>query len=197
MTRRSLAALVSLAVSALLPIAPLAAQDSPFLPQLSPGVRIRIDAPGVLAGRLATTVVSRTGDSVKVLARHRNALARDDEQLAYLTLALDRITSVEVSEGRSHVRGTLVGALAGAGVGVALVSIDALVAANKKAREVCTRGSYCDEVRAYQAAAIGAALGATAGFVFRRERWRRVEFAPRASLERGVTGGMVALHLRF
>ena len=42
--------LVILAVSALLPIAPLVAQDAPFLPQLSPGVRVRIDAPGVLAG---------------------------------------------------------------------------------------------------------------------------------------------------
>jgi hypothetical protein len=197
MIRRPLAALVHFAVLALAPVSPLVAQGSPFLPQLSPGVRVRIDAPGVLAGRLATTVVSRTRDSVKVLARPRKALAKDEEPLTYLTLALDRITSVEVSDGRSHVGGTVVGALSGAAVGVALVNVDALVGADKNAQAACQRPADCEGVPTYQAAVIGAAIGAVAGSLFRREQWKRVDFAPRASLERGVTGGTVAVHLRF
>ena len=188
--------LVFLAVSALLPIAPLVAQDSPFLPHLSPGVRVRIDAPGVLAGRLATTVVSRTRDSVKVLARHHNAPERDDERLTYLTLALDRITYVEVSEGRSHLRGTIVGGLSGAAVGAAFVNLDDFVGADKT-REACTRPIDCKEASTFQAAAIGATIGAFAGVFFGRERWRRVDVAPRASIGRGSTEATVALHLRF
>jgi hypothetical protein len=195
--RRERSALVSLAVSALLPLAPIAAQESPFLPQLSPGVRVRIDAPGVLGGRLATTVVSRTRDSVKVRARERNEPAKDEERLDYLTVALDRITSVEVSGGRSQLKGAAVGLLAGAAVGVALANMGALVGADDNAREVCNRGFPCDGPPTLQSAMVGATIGGFLGLFFGRERWTRVDFAPRASLERGVTGGTLALHLHF
>jgi len=196
--RRQLSALVSLALSALLPFAILAAQDAPFLPQLSPGVRVRIDAPGVLAGRLATTVVSRTRDSVTVRARERNAPAKDEERLDHLTLALDRITFVEVSGGRSQLKGAAVGLLAGAAVGAALANMGALVGADDNAQEVCNRNvDFCKGPPTLQSAMAGATIGGFLGLFFGRERWTRVDFAPRTSLERGVTGGMVALHLRF
>ena len=196
--RRQLSAVVSLAVSALLPFAPVAAQESAFLPQLSPGVRVRIDAPGVLAGRLATTVVSRTRDSVKVRARERHEPVKGEERLDYLTLALDRITFVEVSGGRSQLKGAAVGMLAGAAVGVALANMGAVVGADDNAQEVCKGNvDFCDGPRTYQAALFGATIGGFLGLFFGRERWTRVDFAPRTSLQRGVTGGMVALHLRF
>jgi hypothetical protein len=196
--RRQLSAVVSLAVSALLPFAPVAAQESAFLPQLSPGVRVRIDAPGVLAGRLATTVVSRTRDSVTVRARERHEPVKGEERLDYLTLALDRITFVEVSGGRSQLKGAAVGMLAGAAVGVALANMGAVVGADDNAREVCDRNvDFCEGPPTLQSAMAGATIGGFLGLFFGRERWTRVDFAPRTSLERGVTGGMVALHLRF
>jgi hypothetical protein len=194
--RRPSTALVFVALSALMSSAPIAAQESPLLlPQLSPGVRVRIDAPTVLVGRLATTVVSRSRDSVKVKGRERNAAARDDERLAYLTLPVDQITFLEVSEGRSQLKGAIVGGLAGAAVGVALVNMDALVGADDNAKEDCQFD--CEGFPASRAAAVGATIGAFAGLFFGHERWKRVDFAPRTSLERGLTGGTVALHLRF
>jgi len=189
--RRPLAALALLIV--VLPAARLSAQPSPLWRELVPGERVRIDAPGILAGRLATTVVSRAGDSVKVRARERRSAAPGEERLDYLTLPLVGITSVEVSRGRSHVLGAAVGAVSGALVAVALVALD------NERPDVCALDCP-DRERAnnlINGAKVGSVAGGLLGLLIGRERWRRARVASGVSLQPFATHGALALRARF
>jgi hypothetical protein len=166
--RRPLAALALLI--GFVPAARLPAQASPLWGELVPGERVRIDAPAILAGRLATMVVSRSGDSVKVRARDRRSVVPGEERLDYLTLPLAGITSVEVSRGRSHLLGATVGAVSGALVAVALVALD------NERPDVCALDCP-DRTRAknlIKGADVGAVAGGLLGLLIGRERWRRV-----------------------
>jgi len=189
--RRPLAALALLFV--VLPAARLSAQQSPLWRELVPGERVRIDAPGILAGRLATTVVSRAGDSVKVRARERHSTVPGEERLDYLTLPLEGITSVEVSRGRSHLLGATVGAVSGALVVVALVALE------NERLDACALNCP-DQARAkrlIKGADVGAVAGGLLGLLIGRERWRRARVASGVSLQSGATHGALALRARF
>src|SRR5215831_4456027 len=91
------------------------AQLAPFV-ELQPGTRVRIQAPGIVPGRLEGTVVARTRDSV-TLTRSRGAP---------IPVPLAGITAAEVSRGRSHRHGATTGLAWGASVGLAVGMLSAV-----------------------------------------------------------------------
>jgi hypothetical protein len=68
---------------------------------VQPGARVRVVAPGMVAGRVEGTVISRMGDSV-VLAT---------AQMTQIRLALGSVTSLDLYRGRSKAAGARKGAL--------------------------------------------------------------------------------------
>ena len=73
---------------------------------VQPGARIRVTAPGLVAGRIEGTVINRTADSVVVAT----------PGFAQYRLGLNSLATLEVYQGRSHGAGAKKGALWGAGV---------------------------------------------------------------------------------
>lgn len=73
---------------------------------VQPGVRVRVSAPGVVAGRIDGTVIGRTQDSI-VVATPSSTQYRFE---------LASLSAVEVYQSRSHARGAWKGALWGGGV---------------------------------------------------------------------------------
>ena len=170
--RRLLGALTCISLSASASL--LHAQDSLPLPGLSPGARVRIDAPGVLAGRLVTTVIARSRDTVTVRARERYTRAPGEERLASLAVPIDRITHVEVSRGRSRLVGAVVGAVSGAALGLAAATLDNRAPAN------CVLGCEnrpSNSERLRDVGTIGAVAGSVVGLMLARERWRRIDLS--------------------
>lgn len=97
------AALVSLLVA---PLVTLSAQRA----ELREGARVRIRAPGVVAGRLEGTVLGVLGNTLRFAATTGAPLA----------VPIDRITEAYIYRGKSKRAGAAKGALWGAGVGVIL-----------------------------------------------------------------------------
>ena len=73
---------------------------------VQPGARVRVTAPGLIAGRVEGTVINRTADSVVVAT----------PGFAQYRLAFGSLATLEVYQGRSHGVGAKKGALWGAGV---------------------------------------------------------------------------------
>jgi hypothetical protein len=73
---------------------------------VQPGARIRVTAPGLVAGRIEGTVINRTADSVVVAT----------PAFAQYRLGLNSLATLEVYQGRNHGLGAKKGALWGAGV---------------------------------------------------------------------------------
>ena len=83
----------------ILPICLIAAQARAQSTELRPGAKIRVIAPGIVAGRLEGTLLSRTRDSLTI----------GSPDNAPLSIPLAGITSVEVSHGKSRAKGALKG----------------------------------------------------------------------------------------
>jgi hypothetical protein len=136
---------------------------------LVPGQRVRLAAPGVLAGRFEGTVLQRLDDTVLV--------GRADGM--NLRVPLGAITAVQVSRGESRLRGTGKGAQCGAmivgGAGLAL-GIPALAGRDS----AYSRGDVL--TWSLQGAIGGALWGAIIGSFFRVERWDRVAPPARVSV---------------
>ncbi|MFN2566738.1 MAG: hypothetical protein ABR499_17210, partial [Gemmatimonadaceae bacterium] len=94
----------------LLPFLPLDAARAQQFSELAPGARVRIQAPGIVAGRYTGTVLSRTTDTL-VVASSAAASAR---------VPITALTSVEVSRGRSRSRGALKGIAWGGSIGLGI-----------------------------------------------------------------------------
>jgi hypothetical protein len=105
--RRCREIVVSVLLLGSLPLATVGAQP---LSELAPGARVRIRAPGIVAGRYTGTVLSRTADTL-VVASSAAAAAR---------VPVSSLTSVEVSRGKSRSRGVLKGIAWGAPIGLAV-----------------------------------------------------------------------------
>ncbi len=80
------------------------------LAELQPGVRVRVRAPGEIAGRLTGVVLSRSADSVTL--NRPNAMP--------VTVAISKLSSIEISRGKSRRRGALTGAAWGTAIGLGL-----------------------------------------------------------------------------
>ena len=149
---------------ALLAVArPLHAQ----LPEAQPGARVRLEAPGIVAGRYVGTVLTRSGDTLRVGGPNSQPL----------TVPIDRVVAFEVSRGTSRSLGAQRGAVWGSAVGLvfALVTIPSL-----RDCEYC--GTYTSGEQATFALSMtfsGALWGAGIGALIGRERWDRYDLAPR------------------
>ena len=152
--------------------------------ELQPGVRVRVEAPGVLAGRLEALVSARSRDSLTLLPTGS----------APFSIPLSAVTLAEVYRGRDRKAGAWSGAKWGALIGVPLAvltvigkdqafnQIDPYCNAD---REVCAVYSDIEmgSIVALTSIGVGAGIGAIAG----RTRWERlpvlrVAGAPAAAL---------------
>lgn len=144
-----------LPVALLLGAAPLGAQSPVMSTELHPGARVRIDAPGIVADGYTGTVLTRTADTLTV----------GDPRSAPMTLPITRITSLEISRGKSRSAGALRGILIGAPIGLAIGLVSTADGTT------CTS---CDESAASVVALFtlsGAVWGAGIGAIVGRERW--------------------------
>ena len=97
-------------------VAMAAARADAQLAELQPGARVRVRAPEVVAGRLETVVIARSGDTV-TLTTPRGAP---------IPVPLGAITTAEVSRGRSHRDGAVKGLKLGTGIGLAMGLLSAI-----------------------------------------------------------------------
>jgi len=154
------------------------------LSELQPGARVRIQAPGIVAGRYVGTVLTRGVDTVEVGA----------PGTAPVRIPLARITSAEVSRGSSRTLGAIRGMVWGAPIGLA---IGIVAAAGTDDDPYCfdscsTGGSNKAELIAGSTLG-GAFWGAAIGAIVGRERWERFEIAPRSSVD--VRNGRTSIGL--
>jgi hypothetical protein len=159
---------------------PAAAQ----LSELQPGARVRVQAPGVVAGWYEGTVLTRSSDTLVVGAPNATPVH----------VPISRILAVEISRGMS--RGD--GAIRGMKWGVPIAAtIGATIAA------VGTEGncSTCDVTLGEGIAVTalfslsGAFYGATFGALIGRERWEQFDLGPHTSLR--IRAGRVGVGLEF
>lgn len=142
--------------------------------EVQPGARVRISAPGIVAGRYVGTVLTRSADTVELGAPGTSPIK----------VPLARITSIEVSRGSSRALGAGRGVLWGAPIGLV---VGVVAAAGTDSDPYCF--DYCSTSGSYKAGIVaastvaGALWGAGIGALVGRERWERFEIAPRTSFD--------------
>jgi hypothetical protein len=160
------------AIALLLTTAPLVA-DAQYS-EAQPGTRVRIEAPGIVAGRYEGTVLSRDNDVVRLGSP--NAVPVD--------VPIGRITSFEISRGKSRWAGVGRGAGVGLVTGLVLGLIAATADEEARAywdagrRDTLSRG----EIVGYGAFA-GVLWGGAIGALIPKERWERFAVAPRTGFD--------------
>ncbi len=159
------------------------------LVELQPGARVRVQAPGVVAGPLEATVVARARDTV-TLTTSRGAR---------VPVPLAAITAVEVSRGRSHRDGAVNGLAWGTGVGLATGLLSAIVddaASAACAGEPCATDGTPGEIVA-ASFMTGAALGASIGAILGAEHWERLTIPTYVTVRPSRTGLALAVVVQF
>ncbi len=150
---RSRLAVVSL--SLLVAGAALGAQSTT---ELQPGARVRIQAPGIVAGVFTGTVLARRADTLVI----------GSPTSTPVSVPLARVSSLEISRGTSRSLGAMSGLKWGTPIGVGLGL--ALVPAINSCRN-CDRGEAPSVVILYGIS--GAIYGAGIGALLGTERWER------------------------
>jgi hypothetical protein len=156
--------------------------------EAQPGSRVRITAPGVVAGSYAGTVLAREPGIVRL----------GSPNTPPIDVPIDRITVFEISHGKSRSagagRGVAIGTPIGAVLGLVAASSDASNRTywdyNSGRMDTLSRG----EIVLYTAAT-GALLGAAIGALVPKERWERFDVAPRTGID--WRGGRTQLGLRL
>ena len=138
------------------------------LVELQPGARVRVEAPGAVAGRYVGTILTRSGDT----------LTLGGPNAAPVRLTLDRFTSVEISRGKSRSKGALRGIAWGAPIGLAIGLLTSGLA-----DDCVTCTNEPSDAEGVTFATLGGVLwGAGIGALIGRERWERFQLASRTSL---------------
>jgi hypothetical protein len=155
--------------------------------EVQPGARVRLRAPGVVAGRYTGVVLSRSADSMTVSRAAGSAVV----------VPMRAVTSLELSRGKSRAVGAGKGALWGGG------SMGLLFAALPGSVKECQRttsGTRCTNVSVGEAMLVGAAggavWGALIGALIGAERWERAELPVRVVLMPGLDGRGVQAMIR-
>jgi hypothetical protein len=159
------------------------------LAELQPGARVRIQAPGIVAGRYTGTVLARTADTLSI----------GSPNTAPVRIPVDRITSAEVSRGSSRGLGALQGLKWGVPIGLAFGVL--LAASSDNPDDLyCNGFDNCGTSDSHFRTEMiigglfsGAFWGAGIGALVGRERWERFNATPRTSFD--VRHG--AAHLGF
>jgi hypothetical protein len=140
-------------------LAPLAAATAQ-LPEVRPGMRVRVVAPGELGGRVEGTVVDRVPDTLRIAVSGRSPVA----------VPVAAIRSIEIYRGRSRrpgaARGAKLGALTGLGLGLANAFF------SDCGGRYCETGYKAGGVIAF--GGVGAGIGALIGAARGAELWERV-----------------------
>ncbi len=174
---------------ALLLVCALAPASHGQLSEVQSGARVRVTAPGILAGRYVGTVLSRTSDTIRLGAPNTPPV----------DVPVARITALQVSRGSSRALGAGRGALWGGGIGLVAGVIVATVNNNDPVYSVY--GGSTDYSSNNVAADVlygtlsGAFYGVVIGAIVGRERWESFDLASRTSLN--VQPGRVGAGLRF
>ncbi|MET0396665.1 MAG: hypothetical protein ABW277_07575 [Longimicrobiaceae bacterium] len=142
-----------------------------FAHWLEPGTRVRVTAPALEPARVAGNVALLHPDTLVLERRGRR-----------LPIANARIDLIEVSRGldrrRGAWRGTILGALVGAGLGVTFGALGA--------QDLPTGIGTSAALGFLGGGLVGGGLGAGVGAVFAPERWQgyRIEHPTAAALRR-------------
>jgi hypothetical protein len=154
--------------------------------EAQPGTRVRIEAPGIVAGRFEGTVLSRENDIVRV----------GSPNAAPVDVPMNRITSFEISRGKSRWAGVGRGASVGLPIGLVLGLLastgdaDARTYWDAGGRDTLSRGA----IIAYGAFA-GAFWGGAIGALIPKERWERFTTTPRTGFDPRSRRVMIGLAL--
>jgi hypothetical protein len=147
------------------------------LAELQPGARVRVRAPGIIAGRFTGTVLSRGADTLTLGAPNASPV----------NVPIDRITSAELSRGSSRAEGAKRGLIWGIPIGLLAGLISD--ASRKSIPSYCFGDASCEPEQPSTAtqlligASVGAAWGAGIGALIGRERWERFDITPRSSFD--------------
>ena len=153
-------------------LGPIAAQAQ--YAEAQPGTRVRIEAPGIVAGRFEGTVLSRDNDMVRV----------GSPSATPVDVPINRITSFEISRGASRWAGVRRGAVIGIPIGLAFGLIAASGDADSRmywdagGRDTASRGA----IVAYSVLA-GAFWGGVVGALIPKERWEPFALTPRTGFD--------------
>jgi hypothetical protein len=164
--------------------APLSAQSIVRTGQwaeVQPGARVRIQSPGIVAGKYVATVLARTTDTITV----------GSPSSAPIAIPIAQITSIEISRGKSRTRGAVRGIQWGApiGLGLGVLSMSAFQSCDG-CDQVYSEGGWV-ALSTLSGVFYGSIIGALVG----REHWESYSVPQRAAL--GVTRGGASLAMRF
>lgn len=160
----------AIVLAAILAVAPSAhAQYA----EAQPGTRIRIEAPGVVAGKYVGTVLSREFGTVRL----------GSPNAAPLDVPIDRITSMEISRGESRWAGAWRGVGIGVPIGLAVGLLLSTTDVSDRTIEDAGRLDTLGRGELVLAGAVGGALwGGVIGALVPKEQWHRFDVAPRSGL---------------
>ena len=172
-----------LLLALLLPITarPLAAQGSLALAEEQPGARVRVEAPGIVAGKYVGTVLAPGGDTL--------TLGNPSGKPVVLSFA--SVRKLEISRGKSRTAGALRGMLWGAPLGAALGIFG--IATSDDCSACYESVGNAEVFTAFTAAGVfwGAGIGAIVG----RERWERFDLPARTAFRIGPRSAAFAVVL--
>ena len=146
------------------------------LTEAQPGARIRVSAPGVVAGGYVGTVIARESGLLRIASPNTPPIE----------VPIDRITSLEISRGNSRAAGAGRGVGVGGVIGLAVGVVGALSGEDNRTyfnydtgrRDTVSRAA----IVGYSVFS-GALLGAAIGALIPKERWERFDLAPRTGLD--------------
>lgn len=137
------------------------------LTEIQPGARVRVRAPGIVAGRYTGTILSRNGDTLRV----------GSPNSVPVEVPVSRITMLEVSRGSSRSSGAVRGTLWGGAIGLGAGLVVAVTESNTE-----TGGSSDRSVIVGYATLSGFFYGAIIGAIVGREQWDSYDLPRRVSL---------------
>jgi len=151
------------------------------LVELQPGMRIRVEAPGIIAGRLAGTVLSRTGDSLDLAAPNG----------VPMRIATARLTKIEVSRGKSRMEGAKRGLMWGVPILGGFSTLIAVATPACPASRCGIDGEFPKGEFVMWGFISGAMYGAGIGALIGREKWDRYDLPARPAV--GLRDGRATL----
>lgn len=155
------------------------------LAELQPGTKVRVQAPGAIAGRVTGLLLARTTDSITMT--RPNA--------APVSIPLRSLTSLEISRGKSRWRGAGKGALWGSGSMAVLFAI--VPPSECRDREGRTA---CEDLGRGESMVIGAVggafWGAVIGALIGSEHWDRAALPTSVGVVPSLEGRSIQIQVR-
>lgn len=160
------------AAYSLLLLSCLAAVAAAQYTEARPGARVRLRAPGIVAGRYVGTVLTRDSGAIHL----------GSPTAAPVDVPFDRITVLEISRGKSRSAGAWLGIEWGAPIGLGLGLL--LAPSLRVCDPTCHDATASEKNNFVGVGAVSGVLwGAGIGALIGRERWERFDIAPRTGVD--------------